>query len=258
VFAGTNSYATSASAAQNITVKGVLTVDTIAASGTPGKYALTATVRGSGTLPLTGNVSFFDASNAKLPLGTVTLGKNIATSGFSALAFSSNGSEPIALAAGDFNNDGTPDLTIANLNSSTVEIFSVRGGFSNPVTVHGQTPMALAVGDFKNDGKLDVVIADFNSSQVEVHFGNGTSRSPAASSCQPASGLTALLSETSTTMATLIWQSPTNSIPLSAFFWEMARETSLPLTLPATLFLPLVAFRTPWLWETSTMTASKT
>jgi hypothetical protein len=26
----------------------------------------------------------------------------------------------------------------------------------------------------------------------------------------------------------------------------------------ATLFLPLVAFRTPWLWETSTMTASKT
>ena len=173
VFAGTNSYATSASVAQNITVKGVLTVDTIAASGIPGKYTLTATVQGSGTLPLTGNVSFFDASNAKLPLGTVTLGKNIATSGLSALAFSSNGSEPIALAAGDFNNDGTPDLAIANLNSSAVEIFSVRGGVSNSVTVNGQNPIALAVGDFNNDGKLDVVIADFNSSQVEVHFGNG-------------------------------------------------------------------------------------
>lgn len=134
---------------------------------------MTATVQGSAKLPFIGNVSFFDASNANLPLGTVALGTNTPTSGYSGLAFPSNGGEPIALAAGDSNNDGTPDLAIANLNSSAVEILSVKGDLSNSVPVYGQNPGAVAVGDFNNDGKLDVTIADLNSSQVEVHFGNG-------------------------------------------------------------------------------------
>jgi hypothetical protein len=68
------------------------------------------------------------------------------------------GSIPDAVAVGDFNGDGIPDLAVANLESGTVSILlgSGNGTFTQasgpPITVI-ENPVALAIGDFNGDGR---------------------------------------------------------------------------------------------------------
>jgi Bacterial Ig-like domain (group 3) len=73
-FIGTQSYAASSSSASDLTVTAgkYPTTTTIAASGGPGKYALTATVVGTGSHSVspTGTVSFLDATNGNASLGS--------------------------------------------------------------------------------------------------------------------------------------------------------------------------------------------
>src|SRR5271170_3038319 len=74
VFVGTKANAASASTAAALTVTGVYpTISTIAASGNPGDYMLTATVFGNGSASPTGTVSFLDTSNANQSLATAPL-----------------------------------------------------------------------------------------------------------------------------------------------------------------------------------------
>jgi hypothetical protein len=114
IFVGTNSYAKSASAATSLQVTGLYPATiAIAASGAPGDYALTATVVGSGshTFPPTGYVSFLDTTDDNAFLGTAPL--ETATPGESFLtAFPSIvGESPNWVAMGDFNGDGSPEIT---------------------------------------------------------------------------------------------------------------------------------------------------
>jgi hypothetical protein len=109
------------------------------------------------------------------------------------------GSIPRALAVGDFNQDGRPDLAVANfIFSGTVTILSGNssGGFTeaagSPVGA-GINPASVAVGDFNLDGKPDLVVGNGGSNNVTILLGNGTggfteaSGSPFGAGTAPAS-----------------------------------------------------------------------
>jgi len=85
--------------------------------------------------------------------------------------FSSGGYQPSAIAVGDFNGDGNPDLAIANTcantgcgSGSTVTILLAKGGgtFYPAVTYSsgGQGALSIAAGDFNGDGYLDLAVVN--------------------------------------------------------------------------------------------------
>jgi hypothetical protein len=86
------------------------------------------------------------------------------------------GKNPQAVAVGDFNGDGKPDLAVVNATADTVSILLGNGDGTFQAKVDyatGNAPQGVAVGDFNGDGKLDLAITDSASSTVSVFFGNG-------------------------------------------------------------------------------------
>jgi hypothetical protein len=76
------------------------------------------------------------------------------------------GNSPDAVAVGDFNHDGHPDLATANYVNSTVSVLLNQGdGTFRPAAVVpvGIEPLALAMGDFNHDGNLDLAAANSTS-----------------------------------------------------------------------------------------------
>lgn len=80
--------------------------------------------------------------------------------------------EPAAVAVGDFNGDGKPDLVVSDAGNGNFSILlgNGNGTFQSPVSYSGGGGYALAVGDFNGDGKLDLVFVPGN---VNVLLGNG-------------------------------------------------------------------------------------
>ena len=72
------------------------------------------------------------------------------------------GTSPVALAAGDFNNDGQKDVVSANFASNDVSVLlgNGSGGFGTATNyTMGTNPSSVVVGDFNRDGTLDAVTA---------------------------------------------------------------------------------------------------
>jgi FG-GAP-like repeat/HYDIN/CFA65/VesB-like, Ig-like domain/FG-GAP repeat len=99
---------------------------------------------------------------------------------FQSAASYAAGTEPVFVAVGDFNNDGAPDLAVANYYGSSGSTLSIllgdgNGEFAAAVNYSGgAAPRSLAVGDFNMDGNVDLAVADAGLRQkVSILLGNG-------------------------------------------------------------------------------------
>ena len=111
--------------------------------------------------------------------GTVTAAR---PEGLSGILSADIPDAPSAIAVGDFNGDGIPDvveatsLTGEGSRRQSLEVLLGRadGTFRRVVArgMIGSDPRALAVGDFNGDGKLDVIVGDGDGSLLEF-LGDG-------------------------------------------------------------------------------------
>jgi len=86
------------------------------------------------------------------------------------------GKNPQAVAAGDFNEDGKPDLAVANSGGNSVSILLGNGDgtFTTGASLTtGTNPQGVAVADFNGDGHLDLAVTNFGSNSISVYFGKG-------------------------------------------------------------------------------------
>jgi Bacterial Ig-like domain (group 3)/FG-GAP-like repeat len=189
-FNATTAAAASTSTVQTLTVTGKdPTSTTLAVSGNPSGYTLTATVAGMAGHPplLSGTVSFQDTTDGNYVLGTGALGTPTFTQRFTQPNPPINtGNEPAAAGVGDFNGDGKPDLAVMNADDNAIAILLGNGDgtFTNSGSITGvgttscssnnqQSNCSIAVGDFNHDGKADLVeTSDFDNA-VYIYLGNG-------------------------------------------------------------------------------------
>jgi hypothetical protein len=90
------------------------------------------------------------------------------------------GHEPNDIAVADFNEDGKPDLGIANHDTKylTILLGDGRGVFapasSSPVTVQSNPhPHGIAAADFNRDGHADLLVESWQDNKVLVLMGDG-------------------------------------------------------------------------------------
>ncbi len=93
------------------------------------------------------------------------------------------GDAPFAVAIGDVNDDGNPDLVIANSPTITAESKGIdglwillgngSGGFStlkgSPFRT-GKSPSRLAIGDLNGDGINDIVTTNYNDKSISIFY----------------------------------------------------------------------------------------
>src|SRR5438309_1008824 len=97
--------------------------------------------------------------------------------------FYGTGTEPEAVAIGDFGHQGILDLATANFGSNDVSVLSGKGNgtFRSAVNYRaGSAPNFVAAGDFSHNGILDLAVANAYSDDVSVLLRNadGTFKAP--------------------------------------------------------------------------------
>ena len=126
---------------------------------------------------------------------TVLLGNGDGTFTASAAVPPATGFDPVAVAVGDFNGDGKPDLAIANNGDSNVTLLLGTGDGSftpsaEPFAPSPSGPVLIVTGDFNGDGKVDLAVANNRSSSIAVLLGNGDGTFTPAAGESPGTGAT--------------------------------------------------------------------
>jgi hypothetical protein len=103
---------------------------------------------------------------------------NNGSGGFGVSATLTTGTTPTSVAAADFNNDGKLDLACVCASSSTLVIYTNRGGsFGSNTTINlglGAGPQGVVATDVNLDGKMDLITANFNANTLTVFTNNGS------------------------------------------------------------------------------------
>jgi Bacterial Ig-like domain (group 3)/FG-GAP-like repeat len=179
VYQGDNTYAPSTSAAQALVVRGksVTSTGAVSAEQVNGVYNLTSQVAVFGRPQIGGTLTFKDSINGASPvtLGTTTLTSANTIVGLSAAATAAAaGPNSFALAVGDFNKDGFPDLVTANTGVAALSIVQGNGNgtFAAPSSVSLSTaPTSIVVGDLNADGFLDIAAAAPSNPYTDILLG---------------------------------------------------------------------------------------
>lgn len=132
-------------------------------------------------------------------IGTISVLRNITPAGAATVEFAyrvdfTAGDNPRAVAIGDIDGDGRPDIAVANERSNNISVFrntsaagSIDGSsFATAVNfAAGTSPNSIVAGDIDRDGKTDIVVANYGSSTVSVLQNLGTAGSITAASFAP-------------------------------------------------------------------------
>ena len=128
-----------------------------------------------------GNIDFITANNASGQNSvSIRLGNGIGGFTSPAVPEIAVGTQPWAVAVGDFNNDGNLDFVATNnsaiSNNVSIRLGDGQGGFTSPAVPQipvGSSPRGIAVADFNNDGNLDFAVANQQAGNVSIRLGNG-------------------------------------------------------------------------------------
>lgn len=88
------------------------------------------------------------------------------------------GKSPVAIASGDLNVDGHPDLAIVNQADSTLSVLLGNGDgtfttAANSPLATGQNSTAVTIADFNGDGNPDLAVTDPLTDSISVYLGLG-------------------------------------------------------------------------------------
>jgi hypothetical protein len=147
-------------------------VDVMMGSGSNPRSVAIGDLNGDGKPDLA--FATYNAASASVLLNATVTGA--ATPAFSTVAGFSTGSKPHAVALGDINGDGTPDLAVASYDSASVSVLlntttagATVPSFSTKVDfITGTSPSCVVVADVNADGKPDLAIGNYGSGTVSV------------------------------------------------------------------------------------------
>ena len=197
IFVGTNSYGSSTSSVEPLTVTGTTgpfaTATSIAETGAWGNYTLIGTVtEAGGTVAPTGTVSFLDASNGNAVLAVGSLGTAVAGVDWPNPGSLSNTLDTYFVLVADLNGDGIPDLLLGS-NVVTIYLGKANGTYTEKTTIsvqQGPTSYPFVSADFNGDGIPDLAIPLYGQSEIAIVLGkgDGTFAAPTITSVSPSNG----------------------------------------------------------------------
>jgi hypothetical protein len=126
-----------------------------------------------------GDLIVADAFASRLSSGAADVLLNAGAAGFAAPDYYMAGDQSGAVAVGDLNGDGWPDLVLANRGTGDVSVLLNRGdGSFEPEWPYrvGGSPAAVAIADLNGDGRQDIVVASEEAGTVSVLLNKGNGR----------------------------------------------------------------------------------